>query len=196
MQDNILPGTRESIFGRKDTPSLEQIAGSAIYKEIKVLDYPQLEYHQTDSRICALFMKIDEFRPYSFQMYQKYISKISPETLKKVLVGINRLAIGEGFEGIECIRQDTTVVQSNIHHPTNNSILRDCIKEANRLFRHLEEEVNGLKYIDYSTEAKKTYFKINNTKSQNKHKELFRRQLVLYVKTSNRLSNVIKKSQD
>jgi IS5 family transposase len=40
---------------------------AAIYKEMKSLDYRELSYHQEDSRICALFLKID---PYSFQMYQ------------------------------------------------------------------------------------------------------------------------------
>ncbi len=44
LQNDILTGTRESIFGRKDTPSVEQIARTAIYKGIKVLDYRQLEY--------------------------------------------------------------------------------------------------------------------------------------------------------
>lgn len=193
LQDDIVAGTSKSIFGRKDTPSVEQIARAAIYKELKVLDYRQLEYHQVDSRICALFIKIDEMRPYSFQMYQKYISKIRPESLQKVLIGINRIAIEEGLEDIQSIRQDTTVVQANIHHPTNNAILWDCIKEANRLLSHLKEEVNGLHYMDYSTEAKKTYFKINNTKSKDKRTELFRKQLILYVKTINQLSNVIKK---
>ena len=193
LQDDIVAGTSDSIFGRKDTPSVEQIARAAIYKELKVLDYRQLEYHQTDSRICALFIKIDELRPYSFQMYQKYISKIRPESLKKLLIEINLIAIEEGFEDIQSIRQDTTVVQTNIHHPTNNAILWDCIKEANRLLSHLKEEVKGLNYMDYSTRAKKTYFKINNTKSKDKRTELFRKQLILYVKTINQLSNVIKK---
>jgi IS5 family transposase len=192
LQDDIVAGTSESIFGRKDVPSVEQIVRAAIYKELKGLDYRELDYHQVDSRICALFIKIDELRPYSFQVYQKYISKIKAENLQKVLIELNRIAITEGLEDIQSIRQDTTVVQSNIHHPTNNSILWDCIKETNRLLRHLKEEVNGLKYMDYSTEAKKTFFKINNTKPKDKRKELFRKQLILYVKTINQLSNAIK----
>lgn len=193
LQEDIAAGVSKSVFGRKDTPSVEQIVRAAIYKELKRLEYRELEYHQSDSRICALFIKIDELRPYSFQMYQKYISKIKPENLQKILIELNRIAINEGLEDMQSIRQDSTVVQANIHYPTNNSILWDCIKEANRLLSHLKEEVNGLKYMDYSTEAKKTYFKINNTKSQDKRTELFKKQLVLYVKTINQLSNIIKK---
>jgi len=127
-------------------------------------------------------------------MYQKYISKIRAENLQKVLVELNKIAIDQGLEDIQSLRQDTTVVETNIHYPTNNSILWDCIKEANRLLSHLKEEIGELKYMNYSVRAKKTYFKINNTKSKDKRTELFGKQLILYVKTINQLSNVIKKN--
>ena len=193
LQADITKGATRSIFGRKDTPSVEQIVRAAIYKELKGLEYRKLEYHQSDSRICCLFIKIDELRPYSFQMYQKYISKIKSENLQKVLVKLNKIAIDQGLEDIKSLRQDTTVVETDIHYPTNNSILWDCIKEANRLLSHLKEEIGELKYMNYSVQAKKTYFKINNTKSKDKRTELFGKQLILYVKTINQLSNVIKK---
>lgn len=193
LQADISRGTSTSIFGRKDTPSVEQIVRAAIYKELKGLDYRELEYHQGDSRICALFIKIDELRPYSFQLYQKYISKIKSENLQKILVELNKIAIDQGLEDIQSLRQDTTVVETNIHYPTNNSILWDCIKEANRLLGHLKEEMGELQYMNYSVQAKKTYFKINNTKSNDKRTELFGKQLILCVKTINQLSNVIKK---
>jgi len=193
LQADISKGTTSGVFGRKDTPSVEQIVRAAIYKELKGLEYRELEYHQSDSRICSLFIKIDELCPYSFQMYQKYISKIKSDNLQKVLVELNKIAIEQGLEDIQSLRQDTTVVETNIHYPTNNSILWDCIKEANRLLSHLKEEIVELQYMNYSVQAKKTYFKINNTASKDKKTELFRKQLILYVKTINQLSNVIKK---
>lgn len=127
---------------------------------MKGLEYRELEYHQIVSRICALFVKIDEHRLYSFQMYQKYISRIKSENLQEVLYELNKIAISEGLEDLEKVRQDSTVVESNIHYPTNNSLLWDCIKEAYRLLGHLKEEVEGLSYTDYSKKAKKAYFTI------------------------------------
>ena len=193
LQTDIAKGTKTSVFGRKDTPSVEQIVRAAIYKELKSLDYRELEYHQSDSRICCLFIKIDELRPYSFQMYQKYISRIKSENLQKMLVELNKIAIEQGLENIQSLRQDTTVVGTDIHYPTNNAILWDCIKEANRLLGHLKSEMGELRYMNYSVQAKKTYFKINNTASNDKKTGLFRKQLILFVKTINQLSNVVKK---
>ncbi len=192
LAKDITKGQKPNIFGRKDTPSVEQIVRAAIYKELKGLDYRKLEYHQTDSRICALFIKVDEFRPFSFQMYQKYISKIKSGNLQKMLVELNKIAIDEGIEDLEKVRQDSTVVETNIHHPTNNSIIWDCIKESYRLLDHLKEQINGLEYMDYTKQAKKTFFKINNTRG-NKRQELFIKQLKLFTKTINQVSNVIKK---
>ena len=70
VEKDIVSGGSKSDFGRKDIPSVEQIFRAGIYKELKQLTYRELEYHQSDSRICAQFLKIDELRPYTFQMYQ------------------------------------------------------------------------------------------------------------------------------
>lgn len=193
LSADITKGCKDSVFGRGDTPSVEQIVRAAIYKELKGLDYRELAYHQIDSRICALFIKIDELRPYSFQMYQKYISKIKQESLQQLLVALNTIAIGEGLEDIEKLRQDSTVVKTNIHHPTNNSLIWDCIKESHRLLKKLSEEVSEVSYRDYLKTAKKTYYKINNTKSKDKQEQLFKKQLITFTKSINQISNVVKK---
>lgn len=196
VKDDITQGTKKGKFGRGDVPSVEQIMRAAIYQELKGLDYRDLEYHQTDSRICALFLKIDELRPYSFQMYQKYISRISEESLQKLLVELNKIAINEGLEDLKKIRQDSTVVETNIHHPTNNSLVWDCIKTSHRLLEKLSEELPETKYYNYIKSAKRTYYKINNTKSKDKQKQLFKKQLITFTKTINNLSNAVKKKSN
>jgi len=179
--------------GRKDTPSIEQIVRAALYKELKGLNYRELDYHQEDSRIAALFIKIDPLRPYSFQVYHKYISQIKPEKLQEVLVKLNEIAIHEGLEDMERIRQDTTTIEADIHHPTNNSLIWDCIRKSNDHLIKLSEEIDGFSYINYTKGAKKTFFKINNTSHKDKRTALFIKQLQAFTKSINQVSNVIKK---
>ena len=193
VEDDITKGSKQSDFGRQDMPSVEQIVRAAIYKEMKNLDYRELEHAQTDSRICEQFVKIDRLRPYSFQVLQKYISRITEDNLQTLLVALNKVAINEGLEDIEKVRQDSTVVSTNIHYPTNNSLVWDCIKESHRLLGHLAEEINGLAFRDYTVSGKKIFFKINNTKSGDKRTELFKKQLVTFTKCINQVSNVVKK---
>lgn len=193
---DILSGSKSSVFGRGDTPSVEQIFRAAIYKELRGLDYRELEYAQTDSRVCAQFTKIDPMTPFSFQLFQKYISKIQASSLEELMFSINKIAIEEGYENLEKFRQDSTVVESNIHHPSNNSLVWDCIKDSHRLLSHLREEIQGFTYRDYTKCAKKTYYKINNCKSMDKRADLFRKQLNTFTKSINQVSNVIKKKRD
>jgi transposase, IS5 family len=195
LQVDIIKGVKNSPFGRKDTPSVEQIVRAAIYKEMKGLDYRELEYAQHDSRICANFIKLDERKPYSFQMFQSYISKIREESLAKLLVEINKIAIEQGYEDMLSLRQDSTVVESNIHYPTNNALVWDCIKSSTNLLNTLKEDIGQLDYRDYTKNAKSTYFKINVCKTNDKRVDLFNKQLITFTKVINQTSNIIKKKQ-
>jgi IS5 family transposase len=165
---DITAGAKNSDFGRQDTPSVEQIVRAAIYKEMKQLDYRALEYAQEDSRICEQFVKITPARPYSFQVMQKYISRIRDEDLEKFMMRLNWIAIEEGLEDVKELRQDSTVIETNIQYPTNNSLVYDCIKESERLLERLKEEIDGFSYEEYKKKAKATYFKINVEKGVRK----------------------------
>lgn len=189
---DITSGHKSNGFGRGDTPSVEQIIRAAIYKELKAYDYRELEYAQTDSRICANFIKLDLRKPFSFQMFQKYISRITAQSLQKLLIGINQIAINEGLEDIKSLRIDSTVVKTNIHYPTNNALVWDCIKESYRLLSKLSEATEGLTYRDYRGSAKTVYYKINNIKSKDIRLKLFHKQLVTFTKSINQVDQVLR----
>jgi IS5 family transposase len=195
LENDITQGKPSSQFGRQDTPSVEQIIRAAIYKEMKNLDYRSLEYAQEDSKICEKFVKIDPYRPYSFQVWQKYISRISVEKLEMFMVEMNKIAITEGLEDIQAFRQDTTVVETNIHYPTNNSLVWDCIKESERLLEKLKDEIENFTFDEYKKKAKKVRFKINVGKNEEKRIKLFQKQLKMFVECINQVSNAVKKSQ-
>ncbi len=193
LKNDIVGSEKTSSFGRQDTPSVEQIVRGAIYKEMKGMDYRELEYAQIDSRICELFIKLDGRNPFSFQLFQKYISRITAESLHRLLVEINKIAICEGFENVQSVSQDSTVVKTNIHHPTNNSLVWDCVKTSTRLLYQLKEEITTLDFINYSKSAKKTFFDINVTRGESRRLTLFHKQLILFTKVINQTSNAIKK---
>jgi len=193
LRKDVIGKEKASTFGRQDTPSVEQIVRAAIFKEIRGMDYRELEYAQNDSRICSAFIKLDDRNPFSFQLFQKYISRIKPESLHRVLVEINKIAISEGLEDMKSVSQDSTVVKTNIHYPTNNSLVWDCIKTSTRLLEQLKQEIDTLDFIDYTKSAKKTFYEINITHKEEKRLALFHKQLILFTKVINQTSNAIKK---
>src|SRR5215510_11831581 len=193
LEKDITQGQSDSTFGRQDSPSVEQIVRATIYKEMKHLTYRELEYAQEDSRICEQFVKINPDNPYSFQVWQKYISRISEDSLERFMDELNKIAIAEGMEDVQQFRQDTTVIETDIHYPTNNSLVWDCIKESERLLKHLQEEIEGFSFEEYKGKAKKVYFKINVEKNEEKRVKLFEKQLKTFAECINQVSDVVKK---
>jgi len=122
-----------------------------------------------------------------------------------MLYELNKIAINEGLEDVSKVCMDTTVVETNVHYPTNNSLVWDCIHESQRLLKHLQEEVNLLNIMDYTKSAKKNYYLINNTKNSgkksaekdkkeyDKRTKLFIKQLVTFTKAINQVANIVKK---
>jgi IS5 family transposase len=156
-----------------------------------------LEYAQEDSRICGQFVKTNPLRPYSFQAWQKYISRISAGKLEKFTIAVNKIAAGEGLEDFQEFRQDTTAVETNIHYPTNNSdfsprLARGCTKECEGLLKHLKEETETLEHEKYQKEAEKIYLKINVEKHEEERVKMFKKQLELFMKCIKQVSNVVK----
>jgi len=183
---------KNSEKGRQDSPTVEQVVRAALYKELKKLDYRELEYAQEDSRICGMFIKLEGRSPFSFELFHKYISRIRGESLGRLMVEINRIMMeGEGIEDGRSLRTDSTVVETDIHYPTNNSLIWDCMKTAHRLLKKLEETGKIKKVRNYQRQGKKNEFKINNTKKKEQRAEVFKKQLKLFRCSINQVRRVV-----
>ena len=192
MKEDIKTIGKDSEAGRQDSPTLEQIVRAALYKEMKKLNYRELEYAQYDSRVCSTFIKLDGRKPISFEAYYKYISQIKGETLKQFMIEINRIMIKEAaVEDCKSLRTDSTVVETDIHYPTNNELTWDCIKTSHRLLKKLEESGCLKKVRNNQKQAKKNRFQINNTKKEDKRKELFDNQLKLLRNSINQAERAV-----
>ena len=192
VAEDINELNQNSDRGRQDSPTVEQVVRAAIDKEIKKLDYRELEYAQYDSRIWGGFIKLEERTPFSFEVMHKYISRIKGESLQKLMVEINRvMRVEEEVEDGRSLRTDSTVVETDIHYPTNNSLIWDCIKTSHRLLKKLEESGKIRKVRNYQKQAKKNVFGINNTKKKEKRTELFEKQLKFLRSSINQVRKVV-----
>ena len=192
VASDIIELNKSSNVGRQDSPTLEQVVRAALYKEMKKLDYRELEYAQEDSRICGAFIKLEGRSPFSFEMFHKYISRIRGESLRRLMVEINRIMMEEeGIEDGKRLRADSTVVETDIHYPTNNSLIWDCMKTSHRLLKKLEETGKIKKVRNYQKQGKRNEFKINNTKKKEKRAEIFKKQLKLFRCSINQVSRVV-----
>ena len=67
---DIIELNKSSTVGRQDSPTVEQVVRAALYKEMKKLDYRELEYAQEDSRICGVFIKLRGGRAFPLRCFR------------------------------------------------------------------------------------------------------------------------------
>jgi len=111
------------------------------------LDYDKLqdlaENHRTLRQIMGLGDWQDDAVDFDWRRIEDNLVKLRPETLKK----INALIVGVGHqlepEAIAAVRGDTFVAETNIHYPTESSLIGDGLRKVIRLAAELAEE-NGV----------------------------------------------------
>lgn len=71
------------------------------------------------------------------------------------------------------VRMDSTVIETDIHYPTNNALMWDCIRTSTRLLPQLMDESVAELVHDYTRQAKPYYFRINVTNDKSDRRDLF-----------------------
>jgi IS5 family transposase len=78
--------------------------------------------------------------------FQRGIVRLQPQTLVMINDLLIRVAVKLGLEDGTKLRVDTTVVQTDIHHPTDSTLLWDVVRVVTRLVGHLAKAL-GLRKI-------------------------------------------------
>jgi IS5 family transposase len=197
---DILALGKNNEMGRQDGPAVEQVVRAALYKELKGLNYQELEYAQIDSRICPLFIKLGVRDPFSYEVLHKYITAVRPESLQKLMVEINKVALAENFEAegpplrdASGVREDSTVVETNIHYPTNNALIWDCIRVSQRILGKLRKIDQSLEEGVSVSRAKKNFYQINVSKKAEEREQLFAQQLKTLKRCIEQTAKALKK---
>jgi IS5 family transposase len=106
----------------------EQVVRAAIIKKIFEFSYKDLSFHLIDSvslrRFCLIGIADKGFKK---SVLCKNIKAISPETWEAINRCIVRFAKDEGIEKGREVRIDCTVVESNIHTPSDSTLLWDSV---------------------------------------------------------------------
>ena len=147
--------------------SAEQVLKAALIKQISGLTYRKLSFHLMDSLTYASFTGYGPFGKVPIPAtLQANISKITPETWEKINGIIIEIAGDKGIENGKTIRADSTTVKSNIHYPTDASLLTDCVFTLNRIFQRIKSRITGVVTVtDHTRRAKRRHLGIVNAKT-------------------------------
>lgn len=154
----------------------EQVIRAAIIKQMEEYSYEELAFHLLDSVCYRGFCRIG-FADKGFQKSAlcSNVKAISPDTWE----AINRILVAYGHDKkIEKGKQsriDCTVVSSNIHDPTDSSLLWDSVRVLTRILSKIKEQFEDLKitYTDHTKRAKRRMLGVMNAKSEKARKQQY-----------------------
>lgn len=144
--------------------SAEQVLRILIIKQMNRFSYEQLAFHVMDSDCYRSFCRVGYDQKLDGDTLQRNIKKVRAETLEK----INRIILLEGkARGIErgrSVRTDCTVEETNIHEPSDSTLLFDVVRVLARVMAKAKEAGYTIETVNHTRRAKKRMLDIQNAK--------------------------------
>ena len=149
IRGDLRRGLKNPDTGRKGL-SPQQVLRSLILMRVKNWDYRELRERIADGLTLRRFTDFNAQPVPKHDAFQRAFSRVTPQTLKLVNDLLIKAAVAMGLEDGGKLRVDTTVVQTDIHHPTDNTLLWDVVRVVTRLVRQLataiERPIKGFRH--------------------------------------------------
>jgi IS5 family transposase len=162
----------------------DQVLRVLILKQMKCFSYEELHFHVMDSATYRSFCRfgVMEEVPGRSTLAEN-VKKVGPETLEQ----INRQLLGHardvGVEKGRKVRIDATVVETNIHAPTDSSLLHDGVALLTRLLGEARDLCGYALWSDHTKRAKRRMLAVQNAGTAAKRLVLYRDLLKVARKT-------------
>ena len=194
VQSDLLNGRNPKAVGAQGMTA-EQVLRSAIIKQMNEWTYRELAIQCADSEMTRAFVGLDYDETYSHSCLQANIRRISPETWTRINEVIIRYAADKKIESGQTVRMDATVVESNIHYPTDSRLLLDCLKVIEREFIKIRKKWpnSGIYFTGSRKDAKALVIKIADSKNADARKPLYRKLIKMSRKVARRLDESLQK---
>jgi IS5 family transposase len=132
VRRDLVRGLKKPGSGRRGlTP--QQILRGLILMRVKNWDYRELRERIADGLTLRQFADFYCDRVPKHDAFSRGFNRLTPATLKAINDLVVQAAVDLGLEDGAKLRVDTTVVQTDIHHPTDNTLLWDVVRVVTRL---------------------------------------------------------------
>jgi len=170
--------------GRPGTPA-ETVLRLLILKHVRTWSYEVLEREVRANLVYRDFTRVGAGKMPDSKTMGRWGTALKPEVLKQVHERMVTIARDKGAIAGRRMRVDTTVVETNIHHPTDSTLLGDGVRVLTRTMRKITEIVGkaGTKLRDRSRSVKLRLLEIGRVRrakgpiNQDKLKQRYRQLL-------------------
>lgn len=129
--------------GRTQTPA-EVVLRLLILKHVRNWSYETLEREVRANLVYRAFTRIGDEKVPDAKTLGRIGQAIGPEVIRDLHERLVQLAQEQRVIRGRKLRVDTTVVETNIHYPTDSSLLGDGTRVLTRTLKKIETEAGGL----------------------------------------------------
>lgn len=153
----------------------DQVLRVLMIKQMTGFSYEELGFHLTDSVSYRSFCRFGALEAVPGRStLAENLKKVQPSTLEKILHLLVRHAIELGVEAGRKIRIDATVTATNIHAPTDSTLLLDGVRVLTRLVARAQELCGFALWSDHTKRAKRRVLAIQHTNRAEKRTAAYR----------------------
>ena len=140
VRQDLVRGLKSPHTGRTGiTPP--QTLRSLILMRVKNWDYRELRERINDGYTLRGFTNFDSHRVPKHDAFNRAFTRLTPATMRAINQAVVQAAVQLGLEDGKQLRVDTTVVETDIHYPTDATLLWDTVRTVTRLVNKLHEEL-------------------------------------------------------
>src|SRR6266852_2225334 len=110
----------------------DRVLRCCVLKHLKGWSFRELERELRSNLIYRQFTRFDAEVTPDFSTFSRVFAVLSPAVTEKIHERVVGVARDQGVAAGRRLRVDTTVVEANIHHPTDSSLLGDGIRVLTR----------------------------------------------------------------
>jgi IS5 family transposase len=136
VRRDLVRGLKHPDLGRRGLTA-PQTLRALVLMRVKNWDYRELRERIADGITLRAFTGFYCEEVPKHDAFNRSFNRLTPATLKTVNDIIVEAAVKFGLEDGSKLRVDTTVVETDIHHPTDNTLLWDVVRVLTRLVGRL-----------------------------------------------------------
>jgi transposase, IS5 family len=140
VRKDLERGLKKPNTGRNGI-SPEQTLRSLTLMRVKNWDYRELAERINDGYTLRSFTLFDTHAVPKHDAFNRAFNRLTPNTLAAINRAVVQEAVKLGLEDGKQLRVDTTVVETNIHYPTDATLLWDTVRAVTRLVWDLHEQL-------------------------------------------------------
>lgn len=135
----------------------------AVLKHIKQWSFRELEREVRSSLVYRRFTRFDHDRIPNYSNLSRAMAALGPETVEQIHAQVVRMAQARRVATGRRLRTDTTVVETNVHYPTDSTLLGDGIRVLQRSMKRIAEECESeaIEVIDHARTTKRRIMEIH-----------------------------------